>query len=77
MTETNNDRIYKGFENGVDWEVDKSKFDPVVIIVKNRNTGKGENVVYNCQYRPIFGYDISDTNEIERILDSLINKYAD
>lgn len=77
MTETNNDRIYKGFENGVDWEVDKSKFDPVVIIVKNRNTGKGENVVYNCQYRPIFGYDISDTNEIERILDNLINKYSD
>lgn len=77
MVEINNDRIYKGFENGVDWEVDKSKFDPVVIIVKNRNTGKGENVVYNCQYRPIFGYDISDTNEIERILDNLINKYAD
>ena len=77
MTETNNDRVYKGFENGVDWEVDKSKFDPVVIIVKNRNTGKGENVVYNCQYRPIFGYDISDTNEIERILDNLINKYSD
>lgn len=77
MMETNNDRIYKGFENGVDWEVDKSKFDPVVIIVKNRNTGKGENVVYNCQYRPIFGYDISDTNEIEIILDNLINKYAD
>lgn len=76
MTETNNDRIYKGFENGVEWEVDKSKFDPVVIIVKNRNTGKGENVVYNCQYSPIFGYDISDTNEIERILDNLINKYA-
>lgn len=77
MAEINNDRIYKGFENGVDWEVDKSKFDPVVIIVKNRNTGNGERVVYNCQYKPIFGYDISDTNEIERILDNLINKYSD
>ena len=76
MTETNSDRIYKGFENGVDWEIDMSKFDPVFIIVKNRSTGKGENVIYNCQYRPIFGYDISDTNEINIILDNLINKYA-
>jgi hypothetical protein len=77
MEKSNTDRIYKGFENGVDWEVDKSKFDPIIIIVKNRNTGNGEKVVYNCQYRPIFGYDISDTNEVEIILDNLINKYSD
>ena len=69
--------IFNGYEKGVDWQVDKSKFDPVVITVKNRNTGCGESVVYNCEYRPIFGYDVFDDNEIERILDDLINKYSD
>lgn len=69
--------IFTGHEKGVDWEVDKSKFDPVVITVKNINTGCGERVVYNCEYRPIFGYDVCDDNEIERILDDLINKYSD
>lgn len=71
------DRITTGTEHGVDWKVDKSKFDPVIISVKSLTTGEEETKVYNCLYRPIFGYDVSDNANIEKILDDLIIKYAD
>ena len=71
-----NERINTGIEHGVKWEIDMSKFDPIVISVKNIKTGKKENKVYNCIYKPICGYDILDIQNIEKILDDLIIKYA-
>ena len=68
-------KIYEGEERGVKWTVDtKTKVNPVTITVKS---DKGEETcIYNCQYEPIFGYDVSDVNDIENLLDELINKYA-
>lgn len=71
-----NDRITTGTEHGVEWKIDSSKFDPVVITVKSLTTGEEETKVYNCQYIPIFGYDVADNASIEKILDDLIVKYA-
>lgn len=70
------DRVKTGIEHGVEWKIDSSKFDPVVISVKSLTTGEEETKVYNCQYRPIFGYDVADNANIEKILDDLIVKYA-
>lgn len=67
-------KIYNGNERGVTWTVDTKKVNPVTITVKS---DKGEETcMYNCQYEPIFGYDVSDVNDIENLLDELINKYA-
>lgn len=71
-----NDRITTGTEHGVEWKIDSSKFDPVIITVKSLATGEEETKVYNRQYRPIFGYDVADNANIEKILDDLIIKYA-
>lgn len=71
-----NDRITTGTEHGVEWKIDSSKFDPVIISVKSLTTGEEETKVYNCQHRPIFGYDVADNANIEKILDDLIIKYA-
>lgn len=71
-----NSRIQYGTEHGVQWEVDKTKFDPIIITVKSLTTNQKETVVYNCEYKPIFGYDVLDNANVEKILDDLIVKYA-
>lgn len=71
------DRIQTGTEHGVEWKIDSSKFDPIVITVKSLSTGEEESKVYYCQHRPIFGYDVEDNANVEKILDELISKYAD
>lgn len=71
-----NDRIKTGTEHGVEWKIDSSKFDPVIISVKELSTGNEEIKHYNCEHRPIFGYDVSDVANINKILDDLIVKYA-
>lgn len=71
-----NDRITAGTEHGVEWKIDSLKFDPVIISAKSLTTGEEETKVYNCQHRPIFGYDVEDNANIEKILDDLIIKYA-
>lgn len=50
-----NERISNCVEHGVEWIVDSSKFDPVVITVKSLTTQEHETVVYNCKRRPILG----------------------
>ena len=70
-------KVTKGTEHGVEWEIDATKFDPVIISVKSIKTGKEEKEIYKCQYKPIFGYDVCDTQEVNKILDDLIVKYAD
>lgn len=63
-----NDRIATGMEHGVEWKIDNSKFDPAAITVKSLTTGEEETEVYNCLYRPIFGYDVSDNANIKKSL---------
>lgn len=38
-----NDRIKTGTEHGVEWKVDESKFNPVIISVKKPDDGRGGN----------------------------------
>lgn len=66
--------VQKGTEKGVEWSVDTTKADPIIITVKST---KGEKAVsINCFHRPIFGYDVDDMRRIEEMLDELINEYA-
>lgn len=75
MITIKNDRVSQGFEHGVHYFIDSTHFDPIVIICFTEN-GEYESCVHNCMYKPIFGYDIADRNEVEKILDRLIAKYA-
>ena len=68
--------IQIGTEHGVEWKIDSTKLDPVIISVKSLTAGKEETAVYNCNYCPIFGYDVSDVAGVEKVLDNLIVKYA-
>lgn len=52
------DRIQTGTEHGVEWEIDSSKYDPIIVSVKSLATGEGETREYNCTRKPIFGYDV-------------------
>lgn len=63
-----NDRIVTGTEHVVEWKINNSKFDQVAITVKSLTTGEEETEVYNCLYRPIFGYDVSDNANIKKSL---------
>lgn len=69
-------KIKTGTEHGVEWKIDSTKYDPVIISVKSLTTGEEETEIYECNYRPIFGYDVLDNSNIEEILDKLIVKYA-
>lgn len=71
-----NDRIIVGKEHGVEWKIDNSKFQEIIICVKSLTTGEEETKVYKCLHNPIFGYDVADNANIEKILDDLIIKYA-
>lgn len=71
------ERITRGTEHGVEWEIDSTQFDPIIISVKSTKTGKEEKIIYQCIYRPIFGHDMDDVRAVEKILDDLIVKYAD
>lgn len=69
-----NDRVQTGFENGVEWKVDDSQFNPIIIEAKS---SKGERrEVYQCWHEPIFGYDVDDTANVNRILDRFIKELA-
>lgn len=67
--------IVSGYERGVHWTVDmQTKVNPIIFKVYSE---KGEEVVeMQCEHEPIFGYDVSDNQRGEKILDDLINKYA-
>lgn len=71
------DRIQAGTEHGVEWKIDSSKYDTIIVSVKSLAIGEGETREYKCTRKPIFGYDVEDTANVEKILDELIAKYAD
>lgn len=67
--------IKEGEENGVTWSIDSSKFNPIIIKVRNSND---EEETYNHKLlhpNAIFGYDVSDIEEVNSQLDRLIQKY--
>lgn len=68
---------HTGYENGVEWCIDDGMIDPVEISVKSKKTNQSESVTYRCMHQPIFGYDVDDIYEINKILNGLIKKYGD
>lgn len=64
-------RRTQGEENGVKWIVDPHG-DVYIIVTHNTKTGEIRTKPYVCQHRPIFGLDVDDANEIERILAEMI-----
>lgn len=67
-----------GVEHGVQWTIDDSRFNPIIITVENIKTSEKETVEHHLLYpNAIFGYDFMDIQEVERTLDGLIKKYAD
>ena len=64
--------IVAGKENGVEWSVNTTKVDPIIVSVKS---AKGQKTVsVKCTHRPIFGYDADDMKRVETVLDELINE---
>lgn len=66
---------HTGKENDIEWCIDDSLVETIVISVKSNKTNQFETVTYKCMHQPIFGYDVDDVNEINKILDDLIRKY--
>ena len=64
-------RIQIGEENDIKWEVDASRYDPIIIKVWNVKTGAKREEVYNCMHAPIFGYDM---DEVNKLLDRMIKE---
>ena len=63
---------HSGEYKGITWEVDATRFDPVILTVRK---GKwSESVTYNCKRRPTRDYDYFDQIDMEKILDRLIEK---
>lgn len=46
------DRIQTGTEHGVEWKIDSSKYDPIIVSVKSLATGEVETREYNCTRKP-------------------------
>ena len=55
----------------------KFLFDPVGDIVKlhvkNIDTGREISHEYKCMYKPIFGHDAADVQQVEAKMDEMIN----
>lgn len=67
-------RIQMGEENDIKWEVDASRYNPIIIKVWNVKTGAKREEVYNCMHTPIFGYDADDMDEVNKLLDRMIKE---
>ena len=61
-------------EGNIIWEV-QDRRQPVLICIKDLNGKVLESREYSCMHEPIFGVDIDDAREIDRILDKLIAKW--
>lgn len=67
----------KGTEQGVNWEIDDSKFNPIIISVYRVDDSEiGETIEHQLTVpNAIFGYDCLDISFVNKKLDDLINKY--
>lgn len=61
-------------EGNIIWEV-QSWRQPVLINIKDLDGKILESREYTCMHEPIFGVDVDDAKEIDRILDKLIAKW--
>lgn len=66
--------IQTGSEGKVIWEVTEYR-QPVLITIKDKSGNLLEEAEYTCMHEPIFGIDIDDCTEINKILDKLIVKW--
>lgn len=71
-------KIIKGTEQGVNWEIDESKFNPIMISVYQIDKPEvGETIIHQLNIpSAIFGYDCLDISIVNDKLDKLIKKYA-
>lgn len=66
--------IQSGVEGIIEWKVDSSRYDPIVVSAKNLVNGKTMTEIYPCKHNPVFGYDIEDVAEIDKILEKMIKE---
>lgn len=64
-----------GVENGIKWEVEDWK-SPATITIHDLKGNMLHSEKYNWIHEPVFGPDIDDCQEIDKILDKLIKKYG-
>lgn len=65
------DKKYKNLEYQID-----EKGDAFVITVRNINTQEIATETYTCQYKPIFGYDVCDIQQVENITEKIMAKMS-
>lgn len=64
-----------GEENGIKWEVTEWK-SPADITIYDTNGNVLHTEKYQWEHEPVFGPDVYDCMEIDKILDRLIKKYS-
>lgn len=65
------DRTYKDLEYRID-----EKGEAFVIMVRNIDTQEIATETYICQYKPIFGYDNYDIQQVENITEKIMAKMS-
>lgn len=65
---------HTGKENDIEWCVDDSLVETIVISVKSNKTNESATTTYKCIHKPIFGYDCEDVQRVEKILDFIIDE---
>jgi hypothetical protein len=70
-------KIKKGNESGVKWQIDTMKINPIIIRVEREDDPTIKEKYEHSLYFPncIWGYDVSDVQEVNNILDKLIDKH--
>ena len=64
-----------GKEHGTKWEIEWNG-RKIKISVSKEDDSETETREYECQYPILFGYDVYDCEQVERILDEMIVKHA-
>ena len=65
----------EGIEKGIRWEVVDWK-SPADITIYDLDGNVLHTEQYNWIHEPVFGPDVDDCREIDKILDRLINQYG-
>ena len=65
----------EGIEKGIKWEV-IDRCSPAKIIISDLNGNILHEEEYQWMHEPIFGPDVDDCAEIDKILDRLIQQYG-
>lgn len=63
----------QGDENGIHWVVEPHGRE-YVVAAYNGKTNEFNTAIYTCEFAPIAGIDVVDSNGIEAVLDKLIKE---